>query len=149
MTVPIFTAYAKGKPIGQGTLSTIVNRKTGKQHSFWSNEDELKPWRNNVAMAATMALPEAYEPTSGPVGLNLVFISPRAKSGPSVEAAYKITPYDLDKLCRAVFDALTGVVYVDDRQVAQLHAIKVYTDVYPDAPDEGLIFRAHRLSGIE
>lgn len=142
---PIVTAYAKGKPIGQGTLSTIVNRKTGKQHSFWSNEDELKPWRNNVAMAATMALPHDYEPTLGAVGLNLVFVSPRAKSGASVDATYKITPYDLDKLCRAVFDALTGVIYLDDRQVAELHAVKVYAGVYPDAPDEGLIFRAYRL----
>lgn len=142
---PIVTAYAKGKPIGQGTLSTIVNRKTGKQHSFWSNEDELKPWRNNVAMAATMALPEDYEPTLGAVGLNLVFVSPRAKSGASVAATYKITPYDLDKLCRAVFDALTGVIYADDKQVAELHAVKVYTGVYSDAPDEGLVFRAYRL----
>lgn len=145
MVTPIFTAYAKGKPIGQGTLSTIVNKKTGRQHSFWSNEDELKPWRNNVAMAATMALPENYEPTAGAVGLNLVFVSPRAASGASVTATYKITPYDLDKLCRAVFDALTGVVYVDDRQVAEVHAVKVYTGAYADGNEEGLIFRAHRL----
>lgn len=34
-------------------------------------------------------------------------------------------PPDLDKLTRAVLDALTGIVWVDDRQVVALHSTKV------------------------
>jgi Holliday junction resolvase RusA-like endonuclease len=37
---------------------------------------------------------------------------------------------DIDKLCRAVMDALTSVVWIDDRQVARLVASKRW-------PDEG------------
>ena len=33
---------------------------------------------------------------------------------------------DIDKLSRAVLDALTGVAYLDDRQVIQLEASKGY-----------------------
>jgi len=33
---------------------------------------------------------------------------------------------DLDKLCRAILDALTGVAYLDDRQVVELDARKAY-----------------------
>jgi hypothetical protein len=35
---------------------------------------------------------------------------------------------DLDKACRAALDAMTGVVYVDDSQVAILSACKEYGD---------------------
>ena len=35
---------------------------------------------------------------------------------------------DLDKLCRAALDAMTGVVYVDDAQVAILSAAKEWGD---------------------
>lgn len=38
------------------------------------------------------------------------------------------TKPDLDKLARAVKDALTGVLWTDDSQVAQLVAEKVYVD---------------------
>jgi len=33
---------------------------------------------------------------------------------------------DIDKLCRAVLDALTGIAYADDSQVVALDASKVY-----------------------
>ena len=42
-----------------------------------------------------------------------------------VEAAPITT--DCDKLCRSLGDALTGVVFADDRQIATWHAEKVYT----------------------
>ena len=35
---------------------------------------------------------------------------------------------DLDKTLRAVFDALTGVVLIDDRQVSQTKALKRWAD---------------------
>jgi Holliday junction resolvase RusA-like endonuclease len=33
---------------------------------------------------------------------------------------------DVDKLCRALFDAMTGVVYVDDRQVVEVEARRAW-----------------------
>jgi Holliday junction resolvase RusA-like endonuclease len=42
---------------------------------------------------------------------------------------YQVHYPDLDKLVRAVGDALTGFAYADDRQVCQVHAAKVFGDV--------------------
>jgi Holliday junction resolvase RusA-like endonuclease len=49
---------------------------------------------------------------------------------------------DADKLTRAAFDALTGVAWTDDRQVAQLTALTLWPD-----PGEttGVDVRIHRL----
>ena len=41
---------------------------------------------------------------------------------------------DIDKLSRAVLDALTGVAYLDDRQVIQLEARKAYFKGQDTAP---------------
>jgi Holliday junction resolvase RusA-like endonuclease len=49
---------------------------------------------------------------------------------------------DIDKLCRAVLDALTSVAWVDDRQVARLVASKRWPDE-GEAP--GASIRVHRL----
>jgi crossover junction endodeoxyribonuclease RusA len=37
---------------------------------------------------------------------------------------------DIDKVCRAVLDALTGILYRDDAQVVALSAVKTYADGY-------------------
>jgi Holliday junction resolvase RusA-like endonuclease len=37
---------------------------------------------------------------------------------------------DLDKLVRATMDALTDVVYEDDRQVTEIRALKLYVPRY-------------------
>ena len=50
---------------------------------------------------------------------------------------------DIDKLCRAVMDALSSVVWVDDRQVARLVASKRWPDE-GEAP--GASIRVRRLA---
>jgi Holliday junction resolvase RusA-like endonuclease len=44
-------------------------------------------------------------------------------------------PPDIDKLARAVLDALTGIVYDDDSQVIELQATKRF-DTHPHATIE-------------
>jgi Holliday junction resolvase RusA-like endonuclease len=44
---------------------------------------------------------------------------------------YPTTKPDLDKLARAVLDALTGVYYLDDAQVVSLDLQKAYTHGAP------------------
>jgi Holliday junction resolvase RusA-like endonuclease len=39
---------------------------------------------------------------------------------------------DVDKLCRSVMDALTGIAYKDDAQVTSLTAVKIYANTYGD-----------------
>lgn len=139
--VPIVTVSVEGSPVQQGNLS--VGRQ-GQQ--YWSNGKELRAWRTEIAKATQEALDLVapnWEPTKGAVGLNMVFIHKRPKS--RAKDVYKVTAPDADKLLRAVFDALTGVLYHDDSQVADFHVADVYEGVFADAPEEGLVFRAYRF----
>ena len=136
--IPLVTVSVSGTPVQQGTLN--VGRQ-GQQ--YWSNGAELRPWRKKIAEETAKALPDDWVPTLGPVGLNIVFIHKRPKSRP--KDIYKVTAPDADKLLRSVFDALTGVLYKDDCQVCDVHVADVYSGVFADAPEEGIVFRAYRF----
>mgnify|MGYP000390831330 FL=1 len=58
-------------------------------------------------------------PMKGAVTIEAVFRFPRP---PTTKLA--APRLDVDKLARALLDGLTGIVYVDDKQVARLHARK-------------------------
>ena len=92
----------------------------------------LKAWRNAIAEAAARAIGEAAL-LKGPLGLIVTFTLPRPKShfGRAGNVLPSAPPYtaghpDLDKLARALQDALKGVVWTDDSQVVTLAARKVY-----------------------
>jgi len=50
------------------------------------------------------------------------------KSGQPRKGAPAYPPLDVDKLVRATGDALSGVVFEDDRQVVRIEAAKAYAD---------------------
>lgn len=64
---------------------------------------------------------------TGPVGLHFRFLLPRLKT---VIRRYPTGKRegDLDKLIRALYDAMTGVVYEDDSQVVDSTESKRYTN---------------------
>lgn len=78
----------------------------------------------------------------GPVCLEATFWFPRPKSHYRTSGFLKpahyagefcLTKPDLDKLLRAVGDALSGIVWRDDSQVVQVRATKCYTVGHPQA----------------
>jgi len=66
----------------------------------------------------------------GPIFVDLLFLLPRPKT---VSRPYPTGKYDGDgdKLTRAMLDAMTGIVYVDDSQVIDWPGKKRYTDGTP------------------
>jgi Holliday junction resolvase RusA-like endonuclease len=44
----------------------------------------------------------------------------------TVKRLHPTVPPDLDKLIRAVLDAMTAIAYLDDGQVTEINAVKVY-----------------------
>ena len=60
-----------------------------------------------------------------PVSVILEFHLPKPKT---VKREYPISKYDgdIDKFCRAIFDAMTGSVYEDDSQVVKVYLEKKY-----------------------
>ena len=74
---------------------------------------------------------EGQVPTEQALSVELVFFFPRPKSHLTSTGMLKASAPtfraqrpDVDKLTRAVLDALTGIVYVDDCQVVSLLAQK-------------------------
>lgn len=113
--------FVPGTPTPQGSAKAYIVK--GRARVTGDNPKTM-PWRADVAahvrseIGPTIAIPE------GPVVLTLSFVMPRRKAEPK-----RITPPhtrkpDLDKLSRAVMDALSGLVYTDDAQVIALDADK-------------------------
>ena len=91
---------------------------------------KVRPWREAVRQEA---LKTGLTITAEPIYLHLLFrfrrpqghYNARGQLKPSAPVNH-ITRPDLDKLCRSTLDALTGVLFRDDSQVAFLVASKEY-----------------------
>lgn len=134
----------KGRPVPQGDLTAFaltradgspVRGKGGRQivNQTHSNAKSLKPWRNEIAGMAIDAgwpalglgaLDEALI-----VRLTFVFHRPNDHYGTGRNAGVlkdgaplypEKTGGDLDKLTRGVLDALTGIVWKDDKRIVTL-----------------------------
>jgi Holliday junction resolvase RusA-like endonuclease len=106
----------------------------------WGTEDNpnTRPWRAAVAASAHEAARNgtALKLLPGPLTVRARFYFPRPKShyrtgrfaGTLKDSAplYCATTPDLDKLQRAIGDALKGVLLHDDSQIVQWHAAKFY-----------------------
>ncbi len=124
----------RGLPAPQGS-----KRHVGKGIMVESSK-RVKPWRENVAREAAAAW--GGRPLhAGPVAVEYVFIASRParlrlkppknpkRAGPPKPREWPTSRQvgDLEKLIRAVNDALTGVVLVDDSQIVEFtRSIKVY-----------------------
>lgn len=125
-----------GLPVPQGsTRSWLVNGRP----VITSAAKGLATWRRLVADVAQRFAPD--EPWEGPVGIDLHFGLPKPKSAPKTRRVWPDKRPDLDKLTRAVLDALTYVVFADDSQVVEIQATKDY-----GAP--GVTIEVHRIAEI-
>jgi crossover junction endodeoxyribonuclease RusA len=85
----------------------------------------LHPWRSDVRSRLLTADGEPVARFTGAVAVHLTFVMPRPASAPKKRTPPAIRRPDLDKLERAVLDAITSArVWDDDSQVIDLHGIK-------------------------
>lgn len=106
-----------GKPIPQGSMKFI---RPGVM--IHSRAAELALWRALVAQKAKDNIPTPFQE---PIALEANF---RLIRGKSVKRPHPTVPPDLDKLLRAVMDAGTGVIWLDDAQVVKVSCTKSYSD---------------------
>lgn len=122
-----------GEPQPQGS-KTVGTAKSGRRFVREDNP-ETGPWRQAVASAALAAM-NGRQLRPGPLRMRvvLVFARPAGHFGtgrntgrlkPSAPLYCRTRP-DLDKLLRALGDALTGIVFRDDAQIVDVHAEKHY-----------------------
>ena len=95
-----------------------------------SDNPRVKDWQHAIAaQAQTVGAGALF---AGGVTLAVAFFLPRPVSLPRRVVAHVRRP-DLDKLIRAVSDALIGILYHDDSQVCEIRASKQYA-IGIDAP---------------
>jgi hypothetical protein len=123
------TIYVDGDPAAQGS-KRLVTLKTGRTIML-ENSKKVKPWRSCVSDAATAQRCPMFE---GDVALYACvrFVRPAShfrKDGTlKASAAARPGKADCDKLIRAIGDALTGIAYHDDRQIAVLAIERVWAN---------------------
>ncbi|WP_382307351.1 RusA family crossover junction endodeoxyribonuclease [Herbiconiux sp. UC225_62] len=113
-----------GDLVPQGSKKAVMGG--GRPQVVDVNEKKLKLWRGQIATAARLVY-------TGPlildaVDVRLEFRVPRPKSVSEAKRPWPSVYPDVDKLARAVLDALTGSVFKDDGQVVDLRASKRYAD---------------------
>lgn len=126
--------FVPGRAVPQGSLTLMKSRSTGKDLAKYA--PNVMEWRMKVTTYAREAidLDPVFE---GPIGIRITFELARPQyhfgTGKNADALVKSAPVypnsapDLDKLVRAVLDALTDArVWKDDGQVVWVQANKVF-----------------------
>jgi crossover junction endodeoxyribonuclease RusA len=129
--------FVAGHAKSSGSKRAFVNPKTGKMIVTAANPKQ-KQWQEAVKWMA-MQIWERRIPWDGPIALELAFIRPRPKAhfgtgnkGATLKdfaaTAQPTTKPDSLKLARAVEDALSGIIYIDDSQIVRHEISKVFGD---------------------
>jgi Holliday junction resolvase RusA-like endonuclease len=155
----VVTIVVRGEPASQGSKRAFRNPHSGRISQVESSK-ALKPWREHVHNAAVDAMAGAAR-LEGPVSVRVVFYFDRPathyRSGRNAHLLREGAPIapanrgskDIDKLQRAVFDALSSAgVWADDSQVAIVVASKAWTtDGGAALTVPGVVIAVHRLGG--
>lgn len=141
-----FTVYGKPAQVGS-KRAFVVGKQSGNPRAVLSdtNSERQQQWYNAVAQQAAREM-ERVPLFTAPVRLTIRFYFRRPalhfgtgkKAGQlksSAPAFHTQTP-DLDKLVRNTQDALTAVVWQDDKQVCEL---EVYRRWAPDGKERAVI----------
>ena len=116
-----------GLPQPQGSVRAFLP-KGGNRPVLTCDNAKVKPWRQDVAALAAVAMHEKGQkilsrPRAVQVKVTFYFQKPKS-SGKNIQ--FKTTKPDLDKLLRALLDALTGIAFEDDAQVVACHVYKAF-----------------------
>jgi len=114
-----------GTPKPQGSKRAYTNRKTGQPIIVESAGIPLKDWRTDIQQTAITTM-NGTPPLTGPIYVDLRFHLQRPKSHPKTKQTWPATRPDIDKLARAVLDALTHICFNDDGQVVSLTVHKIW-----------------------
>lgn len=136
-----------GVPVQGGSKKAFPYRKQGKLRIAITDVtgDRGKHWRAKTALAGAKAMQEAGldAPIRTAILFGVTFYMPRPKahygSGKNQCIVKNSAPLhmifmpDLDKLVRSTQDALSGVVWEDDRLIIDVNAKKFYAQKNPGA----------------
>lgn len=115
------TFWVPGQPAAQGSKRHVGGGRLVEQSKA------VGPWRERVAWTARQHHPGG--PLQGPISIRLRFVMHRPAATPKRSTPPAVKRPDIDKMIRAVFDALTHVIWLDDSQAVEVHASKRLAEV--------------------
>lgn len=125
-----FRIEIPGEPVGQPRQRHRIVNANGRQEvqNYTPKRHPVTAYKQAVQLQAASGY--VGDPLTVPVKLEAAFVFPRPqrltwKTKPMPRAPHRNTP-DVDNLLKAIKDALTGVLWRDDRQVAAVTASKWY-----------------------
>ncbi len=122
-----------GEPVPKARARVVRNKATGRVMSF--TPDKTAAWENRVAAAALDAPPP--ELLDGPLAAELTFYFTKPQTVPR-KRQFPTTKPDLDNCAKAIFDALEGILYVNDSRFVD----KVLHKRYGQPPRVEILIRA-------
>lgn len=121
MTDPILELFVPGQPAPQGS-----KRHVGHGVLVESSR-AVAPWRTTVAWHVAQAYAGSVLDVA--LAVDIEFVMRRPTSCPKRSTPPATKRPDLDKLARAVLDALSGVVWRDDSLIIDLHPTKRLAEI--------------------
>lgn len=133
-----FELFVPGRPVPQGSKTAFVSKSTGRPIVV-DKDTRLPVWRAKIT-AAALGKRNGGPTLAGAVGIKVIFVLDRPKTHYGTgrfanrvkdsSPKYPATMPDIDKLLRAIFDALTDAqVVIDDAQFVWVQTAKRYPDV--------------------
>lgn len=116
MTDVLLDLFVPGRPAPQGS-----KRHVGRGILVESSK-AVAPWRTDIAWHAAQQYTADVQ--GGALAVEIEFVMPRPASTPKRATPPATKRPDIDKLARAVLDALSGIVWRDDSQIVDLHPTK-------------------------
>lgn len=146
ISFPPIVVYGTPAPQGSKRIARAGGKITGRPILIEDNNEAKNSWRDAVSVAARMIIRHGgmdLPVFPGPLAVSMVLTRKRPSGLPKrkriggdlIEVThYPNTRPDVDKLSRAVLDALKDAgVYADDGQVVVLLAAKSYPREWPDS----------------
>ena len=119
------TFVVDGEPVPQPRAR--VSTRGGFARAYVPRQHPVHAYRDSIAITAKAA---GATVTEDAVSVTISATFGRPKSHRNKSGLRKTAPLlpreDVDNLAKAVLDALTGVAWHDDKQVASLHIVKRY-----------------------
>lgn len=124
--------FVPGTPAPKGSMKAVRGKDGKLRVRLVHDNPRTKSWVEQVAWAAKVAMLGA-PPLRGPIELEARFYLPRPKSHYTADGeltkkapAMPATKPDLDKLLRAINDALERIALSNDSRVVDVSASKRY-----------------------
>ena len=131
-----YSFFVRGVPATKGSKS-LMQTKSGRYIMVEAGANKLKKWMRAISSEARCVF---EEPMEGAIHLVCRFYFERPKSVKKRKLPH-VRP-DLDKLLRAVNDALQGIAFKDDGQVTTIISHKYYATL--GALDTGVLIEVFR-----